>query len=161
MDKYRYDPAIQAALEASPIPFIVYQYIDRRVVTLAVSAGFCDIVGVDDRDAIRNAMDNDMYHLTHPDDRARLADAGLRFAAGETDRYDMVYRTRLREDDDYIVLHAQGAHSVTEGGRLFGERAERAKRAAARFQPDAARRQHGAREPLRSADRPAEYDLFL
>ena len=116
MDKYRYDPAIQAALEASPIPFIVYQYIDRRVVTLAVSAGFCDIVGVDDRDAIRNAMDNDMYHLTHPDDRARLADAGLRFAAGETDRYDMVYRTRLREDDDYIVLHAQGAHSVTETG---------------------------------------------
>ena len=36
-------------MEGARAPFAVYQFIDRRVVTLALSAGFCDLFGYSDK----------------------------------------------------------------------------------------------------------------
>ena len=67
-------------MEGARAPFAVYQFIDRRVVTLALSAGFCDLFGYSDRRQAYHEMDNDMYREVHPDDTARGADAAFHFA---------------------------------------------------------------------------------
>ena len=115
-------------LENSPVPFAVYQFIDRRVVTLALSKGFCELFGFDDRDEAYYVMDNDMYRSTHPDDVARIADAAFRFAteggeynvvfrfATEGGEYNVVYRSKAENSDLVSVIHAQGRHVYTETG---------------------------------------------
>ena len=115
MDRYQFDPKVFAQMEASPIPFAVYQFINKRVVTLALSEGFCRLLGFEDRARAYDAMDNDMYRETHPDDMARVADAAVRFAT-EGGEYDVVYRTRTVNRSDYLVIHAQGKHILTETG---------------------------------------------
>ena len=116
MDRYQFPPQVFAQMEASPVPFAVYQFIDKRVVTLVLSEGFCRMFGYDDRAEAYYAMDNDMYRLAHPDDAARIADAAVRFAT-EGGRYDVIYRNKVRESDgQYIVVHAQGEHAYTETG---------------------------------------------
>ncbi len=115
MSKYRFAPEVKAQMEASPVPFAVYQFIDRRVATLVLSAGFCELFGYDDRAEAYYLMDNDMYHASHPDDAARIADAAFRFAT-EGGEYNVVYRTQVSQPGEYIVIHAQGRHVYPEAG---------------------------------------------
>ena len=56
-----------------------------------------------------------MYRTTHPEDRARAADAAYRFAI-EGGRYEVVYRTLTRNKTDYIIVHSLGEHVMTEDG---------------------------------------------
>lgn len=115
MDKYRFEQAILESMERSCVPFAIYQFIDRRVVTLVLSEGFCRLFGYDDREAAYELMDNDMYRDTHPDDVSRTADAAVRFATSGGS-YNVAYRTRRAGQEDYIVIHAQGEHVYTETG---------------------------------------------
>ena len=113
--KYSFDPRTQEILEHLTIPFAVYQYIDKRVVTIALSKGFCDEFGFAKLEDAYKAMDNDMYRATHPDDKTRVADAAYRFAAFDAP-YDIVYRTRTLKDPDYIILHSYGQSIYPEPG---------------------------------------------
>ena len=106
-EKYSFDARTQEILEHLTIPFAIYQYIDKRVVTIALSKGFCDEFGFENIEDAYKAMDNDMYRATHPDDKTRVADAAYRFAAFDAP-YDIVYRTRTLKDTDYIILHSYG-----------------------------------------------------
>ena len=106
-ERFYFDKRTQEILESLTIPFAVYQYIDKRVVTVALSKGFCDEFGFKSLKDAYAAMDNDMYRATHPDDKTRVADAAYRFAAFDIP-YDIVYRTRTLKDPDYIILHAYG-----------------------------------------------------
>ena len=106
-EKFYFDKRTQEILESLTIPFAVYQYIDKRVVTIALSRGFCDEFGFKKLEDAYAVMDNDMYRATHPDDKTRVADAAYRFAAYDIP-YDVVYRTRTLKDPDYIILHAYG-----------------------------------------------------
>ena len=106
-EKFRFDPKTQELLERLSIPFAIYQYLDKRVVTVALSRGFCDEFGFKSLEDAYSVMDNDMYRATHPDDKTRVADAAYRFAAFD-EPYDIVYRTRTLKDPDYIILHAFG-----------------------------------------------------
>ena len=115
MERYRHDPAVLASMEASAVPFAVYQYIDRRVVTLVLSAGFCKLFGYRDRAIAYSDMDNDMYKDTHPDDVARIAEAAVRFANEEAG-YDVLYRTKVHPGGGYRVVHAIGEHVYADTG---------------------------------------------
>ena len=95
MEKYQFDSATKAALEKLRVPLAVYQFIDKRVVTILLSDGFCELFGFDNKDDAYYVMDHDMYRATHPEDRARAADAAYRFAT-EGGRYEVVYRTLTR-----------------------------------------------------------------
>jgi len=106
-ERFYFDARTQEILEHLTIPFAIYQYIDKRVVTIALSQGFCDEFGFKTLKDAYHAMDNDMYRATHPDDKTRVADAAYRFAAFDIP-YDTVYRTRTLKDPDYIILHAYG-----------------------------------------------------
>ena len=119
MDRYQFDSSVLASMEASPVPFAVYQLIDQRVVTLVISAGFCDLFGFTDRREAYYVMDNDMYRAAHPDDMARIADAAFQFIS-EGAEYDVVYRTRTKRSKDYIVLHSIGKRVEVEPGVFLG-----------------------------------------
>ena len=106
-EKFRFDDWMQEILERMPIPFAIYQYLDKRVVTIALSKGFCDEFGFTKLEDAYRLMDSDMYRATHPDDKTRVADAAYRFAAFD-EPYNIVYRTRTLKDPDYIVLHSYG-----------------------------------------------------
>ena len=113
MEKYSFSPAEFSLMEKSCVPFAVYQFIDKRVVTLVLSQGFCDLLGFDDREEAYYIMDNDMYRDAHPDDVARIADAAFRFAT-EGGEYNTVYRTKTR--GEYRIVHAKGRHVYTDTG---------------------------------------------
>ncbi len=115
MEKYRYSDEELAFLEKSPIPFAVYQFINKRVVTIALSEGFFELFGFKDmpKKDVYDLMDNDMYRDTHPDDMSSLGDAAYRFAT-EGGVYDVVYRSK--KQGEYRIIHAYGKHEYKEGG---------------------------------------------
>ena len=115
MERYVFTAEKRSALESLRQPFAVYQFINRRVVTLLLSDGFCDLFGYTDRGEAVYDMDNDMYREVHPDDVARTANAAVRFAT-EGGRYEVIYRTRKKGESDYFVVHAKGEHVYTEEG---------------------------------------------
>ena len=120
MDRYRFSETEQAHMESSMIPFAIYQFIDKRVVTVALSKGFMKLFGYDDPARAYYDMDNDMYRDTHPDDAARIADAAFKFAT-EDNGYDVIYRTRIDGDSGYRIIHALGEHFYTETGERLAQ----------------------------------------
>ena len=113
MERYQYNTTELALIEESCIPFAVYQFIDRRVVTIALSAGFCELFALDDQKAAYELMDNDMYRDVHPDDVARISDAALDFA---TTGGDYNIWSRSARNGEYRLIHAYGKHIHKENG---------------------------------------------
>ena len=117
MEKFQFGEVERAALEQLNIAMAIYQYIDKRVVTLLVTDGMCKLMGMKREDVIAY-LDDDMYKDTHPDDKARVADAALKFAAGG-DSFDCVYRTMSKLINDYVILHSHGEHFFTSNGIML------------------------------------------
>lgn len=121
MDRYRYSEIEQAHMEKSMVPFAIYQFLNKRVVTVVLSAGFREIFGYDDIAEAYFDMDNNMYKDTHPEDAARIADAAYRFAV-EGGKYDVIYRTFDRKaGHGYKIIHAQGVHIFEETGERLAQ----------------------------------------
>ncbi len=117
MGKYQFGEIERATLEKLNIPMAIYQFVNKRVVTLLVTDGMCNIMGMKREDVV-TLLDNDMYRDTHPDDKARVADAALKFASGG-ETFDCVYRTIAHSIGDYIILHSHGEHFFTEDGTML------------------------------------------
>lgn len=115
MQKYEFPETEQRTMEASCVPFAVYQFIDQHVQTIALSQGFLDLFGFDDMGEAVRLMDTDMYRDTHPDDRARIADAAMGFAIDEVP-YDVIYRSKSPKKSNYTIVHARGRHVVVDDG---------------------------------------------
>lgn len=49
MEKYRFDSATHSMLDKLCVPFAVYQLVDKRVETILLSDGFCDLFGFEKR----------------------------------------------------------------------------------------------------------------
>ena len=115
MERYFFDPVTKAVLEKLRAPLAVYQFINKRVITIMLSDGFCDLFGYDDKDEAYFKMDNDMYELTHPDDIAGIASEAFRFAT-QGGKYEVVYRTLTKDRNAYKIVHAIGEHVFTDEG---------------------------------------------
>lgn len=115
MKKYQIPEQELAFLKGLQQPFAVYQYVDKRVVTLALSEGFCRFFGYEDYDRAVEDMDSNMYRNVHPDDRKRAADAAVRFTK-EGGQFNVIYRTRSGSGPAYRIVHAQGEHVMTPTG---------------------------------------------
>ncbi len=115
MKRYVFSDAERTALEKLRVPLAVYQFLNKRVVTILVSDGFVELLGYESREKTIYAMDNNMYEDTHPDDKSRISDAAVRFAVNGGG-YNVVYRSRSVKDGDYRILHAIGEHVYTEDG---------------------------------------------
>ena len=114
-EKYNFDKRTQETLEHLTVPFAVYQFVDKRVVTLVLSDGFCRLFGYEDRGQAYYDMDNDMYKDVHPDDVARIANAAYDFAT-KGGKYEVVYRTKIMGGPGYRIVHAYGEHVYTDTG---------------------------------------------
>ena len=116
MEKYQFPPEQMDVLESMQVPFAIYQFLDRRVVTLVLSKGFCELFGYgENKEQAYFDMDNNMYKDTHPDDAARIASDAYRFAT-KGGRYDVIYRTREPGKESYHMVHAIGTHVNTDEG---------------------------------------------
>ena len=115
MERYEYSKEKREVLESSLVPFAIYQFINKRVVTLILSDGFCKLFDYEDKDKAYYDMDHNMYWGTHPDDVARAADAAFKFAT-EGGEYDIIYRSKDRFSDGYRIIHSVGEHFTTETG---------------------------------------------
>ncbi|MCR4615260.1 MAG: EAL domain-containing protein [Clostridiales bacterium] len=116
MEKYLFANEKRALLEGMQVPFAVYQLIDKKVVTLVLSEGFCNMFGYRDREKAYSDMNNNLYMYAHPDDVARIADEAFRFASDDGGKFEVIYRTRARDRAEYNVVHAIGKHTYTETG---------------------------------------------
>lgn len=114
MEKYKFSDVEQRLIEESSIPMAIYQFINSRVVTIALSQGMRRIFGLTSKEEAYELMDNDMYRDTHPDDVARIAEAAYKFAT-EGGRYDVVYRSKV--DGQYRLFRATGDHEY-KGDRV-------------------------------------------
>jgi len=94
MEKFKYDEQDLALIETSPVPLAVYQFLDNRVVTIALSRGYCQLFGFKTKEEAYFITDNDMYRDCHPDDISRTADAAVTFAKEEAG-YDVIYRSKI------------------------------------------------------------------
>ena len=118
VDEHRFFDTERAVIEGMPAPLAVYQFLDKHVVALALSDGFCRLFGYQDKQSAYDGMNHMMYRDTHPDDVARIEDAAFRFAS-EGEPYDVVYRTKDHAASGYKIVHAIGEHVYTaEGIRL-------------------------------------------
>ena len=97
MERYRFSEHDQSLLESIQTPFAIYQLIDKRVVTLVLSDGFCNLFGYEDRSKAYIDRDREMYADIHPDDTARIADAAYRFA-NDGSTYEVIYRAKPKGD---------------------------------------------------------------
>lgn len=117
MGRYEFDEKERAALERLNLAMCIYQLVDKRVVTLLVTDGMCRLMGMERPEVIK-LLDEDMYRDTHPDDKARVADAAYKFASGG-DSFDCVYRTMSHLLNDYVILHSHGSHFFTDTGVML------------------------------------------
>ena len=111
---YNFPPDVKAAMEKAVAPLAVYQFLDRRVRTLILSAGFLSMFNLKTHEEGYYLMDNDMYRDSHPDDIPRIASEAVRFATGEIPIYKVIYRSRI--NGEYHIIHAQGEHVTAENG---------------------------------------------
>ena len=115
MERYRLTKQEQKLLEGLQQPFAVYQFVDKRVATLALSDGFCELFGYADREEAYYDMDHNMYKDTHPDDAARIANDAFLFAT-KGGKYEVLYRSRIPGSTGYRVIHAIGRHVMVRDG---------------------------------------------
>ncbi|MBQ7479866.1 MAG: EAL domain-containing protein [Selenomonadaceae bacterium] len=120
MGKYEFTKEQMEFIEGLRQPFAVYQFLNKKVVTLALSDGFCRLFGYEDRAQAYYDMDHDMYKDVHPDDVARIADIAIQFAT-QGGRYETIYRTRKKETKEYIIIHALGEHVITGTGKQIAQ----------------------------------------
>lgn len=115
LDKYRYSDEELNLLEKSSVPFAIYQYIDKKVVTLVLSEGFFELAGYkgSSKKEIYDLMDSNMYRDAHPDDISSIKDSVYRFAI-EGGVYDVIYRLKI--NGEYRIIHSYGKHIYKEDG---------------------------------------------
>ncbi len=115
MKKYELSTEQLNFIEAMRQPFAVCQFMDKGVVTLALSDGFCELFRFKDRRQAYSDMNQNMFKNIHPDDTARFTNSLLRFGA-EGGRLDTIYRTKNRDGSGYRIIHVNGEHVNTDDG---------------------------------------------
>lgn len=118
MKKYQFNAIEAATLEKLSVPLAVYQLIDKKVETLLISDGMCELFGVHDKADAYRILEQNMYIMTHPEDKARIAEEAFRFA-NEGGNYEVLYRSMTPDRTKYKIIHAMGRHVYqSDGTRL-------------------------------------------
>ncbi len=115
MARYRFGKEQLEFMEKSLVPFAIYQFVERRVVTLVISDGFLRLFKYEDKEQAYYDMDHNMYRETELEDIARISEAAYRFAT-EGGEFNVVYRSRKADESDYTMIHAVGEHFYTDTG---------------------------------------------
>ena len=120
MERYRFSPQEQSLLEGLKQPFAVFQYIDKRVVPVLLSEGFCELFGYTEKAQAYRDIENNLFTYIHPDDADRVVNATARFIT-EGGAFEAIYRGTKLGSSDYTMIHACGRHVYTESGTRLGQ----------------------------------------
>ena len=103
---YEYYGRQKNDMEASVIPFVVFQYIDNALHIVLISDGMCRLFD-EERTEIVRIMTNTIYTTIHPEDVERLSGKWTRFVQ-EGGRYDVVFKRLI--NNSFRSIHAEGSH---------------------------------------------------
>lgn len=115
MDVYVMPEEEKTIIKNLVVPLAVYQFVNKKVITICVSKGFMDLFDLQDYDQAVKILDYDMYASAEPEDAARIADAAFEFAEKDG-TYDCVYRNYFNKDGKNHLIHAFGNHDYREDG---------------------------------------------
>lgn len=120
MDKFAYSAEEQAFFESSSVPFAILQYIDDRIVPVALSNGFCRLFCFDDINKAYSVMDRNIYDRIHHDDLPRLV-AAFKNMMLEKIPLNVLFRFKDFEDSFYRIIRANGELTCTESGENLAQ----------------------------------------
>ena len=107
MKEYELSEDQRVFIESMRQPFAICQFLERGIVTLVVSDGFCELFGYRDRAHAYADMNKNMFKDIHPDDTARFTNAIIRFGA-EGSKLDVTYRTKINDSSEYKTIRLNG-----------------------------------------------------
>ena len=113
-DKYEFDERTKAILEKMPAPLVIYQTVKGRIDASVISEGFLKLFGIT-REEAYDILYTDLYRLAHPEDKARLANQVHSFARLDN-AFDIVYRSKRGNTNEYFIVHSYGEHVETSDG---------------------------------------------
>ena len=115
MENYQFPEAERRFLERLPSPLAVYQFVDRHIYVLALSDGYRKLFGFRDKAEAYRIIEQDVFYNVHPDDVARMSEAVRRFINANSP-YEVIFRARKYQEQDYRVAHGRGEHIYTDTG---------------------------------------------
>ena len=111
---YQFPPDARKALEAMPLPIAYYQKDGDRIVAILVSDGLCKMMGAE-RDKVINHLNSGLLDRVHPDDAGRIARI-IREFSNHLCGYDVIYRGKYSQNDDYHYIHSIGHFQTAPDG---------------------------------------------
>ena len=111
---YQFPPDARKALEAMPLPIAYYQKDGDRIVAILVSDGLCKMMGAE-RDKLINHLNSGLLDRVHPDDAGRIARI-IREFSNHLCGYDVIYRGKYSQNDDYHYIHSIGHFQTAPDG---------------------------------------------
>lgn len=142
---YRFPDDIRSAYESLRLPVAFFQEDGGALIPLLVSDGLCDLLCLDRR-RLLSRQKGSAWNFIHPDDVGRVSKAVSGFIE-KKGGYDIIYRTRFGDDDDYRFVHSVGHRErMSDGTELvsmvyldltqFQDESERLSADYRRFQKD-------------------------
>ncbi|GHV98037.1 sensor domain-containing phosphodiesterase [Lactobacillus nasalidis] len=117
MKKLEFSEQRRKDYEALPTGMAIYQVIDGKIKTLLVTDKLCEMLKISREDLVAN-LDKSMFGFVHPDDVGRMAYFGKKFAAHSDEKYDVFYRWKTPNMDDFHIFHSVANHVVIDGVTL-------------------------------------------
>ena len=109
---YIFSDEVRQAYEQLPIPFVIDQLIDGKVIPLLISDGFCKLVEMD-RDKAAEWFVDGQFERIHPDDVGKVAHVSEEFI-NHRSGYNVIFRSRHK--DGYHYIHAVGGWMTMPDG---------------------------------------------
>jgi len=114
---YVLSDAEQAAYEAMPLPVALYQLVDGKIITLAVSDGFC-LLHKCSRTVFMHEIPEVIFSHIHPED-VELVTIHTYQLATHGGSFDIRYRARVGDTARYRKIHSFGnLKTMTDGSRV-------------------------------------------
>ncbi len=101
---YQFPEDLRRFYESMRIPFAIYQYVDKKILPVLVSDGFCAQMDMG-REKLMHLLVAGQYHSMHPDDAGRVLQTAKGFAE-HRNNYNVFFRTL--HEDGYHNIHAVG-----------------------------------------------------
>ena len=111
---YQFPAEVRKALEAMPLPLTYYHRTEAGFEAFLVSDGLCRMMGVE-RDQLIHLLNANMLGRVHPDDVGRISRVVREFSE-HLCGYDVIYRGKYRQNDDYHYIHSIGRFQTAPDG---------------------------------------------
>jgi len=115
---YQFSKDEKRNLEYLPIAISVAQIIDGHTNYLLVSKGYCELFNLDCKQALE-ILNTNKYKYIHEDDKFWAKQVDSNFPFQNNDSFDVVYRTKKYNDDNYFLINVNSKINNSNGIKLL------------------------------------------